>query len=267
MKSKGGLWLLAGLVLAAVLIGVLTAPRRDAGAVDVSPEELRAGREYLARQAEKDPAAVDAGLKQRDAEQRARARAELLEKLCQDEAGIWSRFNNYVLMGEALSTGFSVYGYLSEERVLADNNATINSIPKRLTAAAAKRPEVVFLCYGINDLNSGNWPTPDSYAQDLMEMAALVREKIPGARLVVSSILPVQEKAVNRNAYWARIPEYNAALEAACAKNRIEFADVSRLAAEHSDLWESDGIHLRPGFYRYWACCLIACVEEPAYED
>lgn len=266
-SAKRSYLLLAGILLAAILIAVLTASKPDTVSAKAAPGALEEGLSYLERLAQRDPSEVDSGIQKRENAKREHARTELLEKLCQDEANVWSLFDDCVLMGEALSTGFSIYGYLSEDQVLAGSADTLNSIPKRLNEAVAKHPKVVFLCYGINDLNSGNWPTPDSYARDLVDMVELVREKIPDARVVVSSILPVQGKALNRNAYWAQIPEYNAALETACRKNQIEFADVSQLAADHADLWESDGVHLRSGFYRYWASCLIVPVEVPAYDD
>lgn len=266
-RSKRSYLLLAGVLLAAVLIAVLTASkpsdpfsRAPAGAVEE-------GLAYLDRLAQKDPAAVDAALKSRDDAKRSRARADLLDQLCAEDANVWPLFENYVLMGEALGSGFSVYGFLSEDRVLAGSTYTILNVPGRLEEAAAKHPEVVFLCFGINDLNSGNWPTPESYAQDMVETVSLIRQRIPGAAVVVSSILPVQEKAFRRCRKWAEIPEYNAALEKACRKNGIEFADASAVAADHADLWESDGIHLRSAFYRYWASCLIVPVEVPAYEN
>lgn len=265
--SKRGYLLLAGILLAAILVAVLTASKPDSAAAKAPAGAVEDGLAYLDRLAQKDPAEVDTALKNRDDAKRGRARAELLDQLCQDEANVWSLFDDYVLLGEALGSGFSVYGFLSEDRVLAGSSYTILNVPNRIEEAAAKHPKVVFLCFGINDLNSGNWPTPESYARDMVETVSLIRERIPGATVVVSSILPVQEKALRRCQKWAEIPEYNAALEKACRKNSIEFADASSVAAEHADLWESDGIHLRSAFYRYWASCLIVPVEVPAYEN
>lgn len=267
-SAKRSYLLLAGILLAAIVVAVLTSSKPEAASAKAPAGALEEGLAYLEQQAGKDPAEVDKGIKDRDDANREKARAALLEKLCQDdEATVWSMFNDYVLLGEALATGFSDYGKLSADRVLANSSDTINSIPKRLNEAAALHPSVVFLCFGNNDLYSGNWPTPSSYAKDMVEMVELAREKIPGARVVVSSILPVQGNAVNRSEYWAQIPEYNAALEKACKKNHIEFADVSQLAAEHAELWDGGGVYLRAGFYRYWASCLIVPVEVPAYEN
>lgn len=265
--SKRSYLLLAGILLAAILIAVLTSSKPTAASDRATAAELQAGRSYLEALSRKDPALVDAALKERDEAKRARDRADLLDELCQDEANVWSLFDNYVLMGEALGSGFSVYGFFSEDRVLAGSSYTLRNVATSLDKAAALKPEVVFLCFGLNDLNSGNWPTPDSYARAMVEAVTLVRQRIPGVTVVVSSILPVQEKALRICQKWAEIPAYNEALEKACRKNSIEFANVSRLAAEHQDLWESDGYHLRSGFYRYWACSLIVPVEVPAYES
>ncbi len=265
--SKRGYLLLAGVLLAAVVIALLTSSKPKAASAKAPAGELKAGLSYLEQLAGKDPAAVDSELKARDDAQRERTRAALLEELCQDEANVWTHYDNFVLMGEAMASGFAEYHYLSKDRVLAKSSYSILNVPGLLDEAAALQPEVIFLCFGLNDLNNGNWATPESYAKEMVETVELIRQRIPDAAVVVSSILPVREKALRVCRKWAEIPEYNAALEKACRKNRIEFADASRLAEEHADLWASTGYHLSPAFYRFWASCLIVPVEVPAYEN
>ena len=63
----------------------------------------------------------------------------------------------------------------------------------------------------------------------------------------------------------AQYPEWSEAVGAACAENGIPFADNTELCQTYADLWQPDGIHVRPEFYPYWAANLIlAGLDSPA---
>ena len=58
---------------------------------------------------------------------------------------------------------------------------------------------------------------------------------------------------------------YNDVLVRACAENGIPFADNTEICQTYADLWQPDGIHVRPEFYPYWAANLIlAGLDSPA---
>lgn len=71
--------------------------------------------------------------------------------------------------------------------------------------------------------------------------------------VVVSSILPAQDPAFEKSSKWRNIPEWSEAVGAACAENGIPFADNTEICQTYADLWQPDGIHVRPEFYPYWA--------------
>ena len=91
-----------------------------------------------------------------------------------------------------------------------------------------------------------------------METVKTIREKLPNATIVVSSILPAKDPAFQKSAKWRDIPQWSAALEAACKENGILFANCDYLAVSYPNLWDPDGIHFRKEFYPYWASCLVA---------
>ena len=83
--------------------------------------------------------------------------------------------------------------------------------------------------------------------------------------VVVSSILPAQDPAFEKSSKWRNIPEWSEAVGAACAENGIPFADNTEICQTYADLWQPDGIHVRPEFYPYWAANLIlAELDSPA---
>ena len=59
--------------------------------------------------------------------------------------GVWKAFEerNYVLLGDSRFVGFSAYGFLEEDRVLADNGAVITKILDHLEEFERLAPEEV----------------------------------------------------------------------------------------------------------------------------
>ena len=170
--SKRSYLLLAGILLAAILIAVLTSSKPKAASDRATAAELQAGRSYLEALSRKDPALVDAALKERDEAKRARDRADLLDELCQDEANVWSLFDNYVLMGEALGSGFSVYGFFSEDRVLAGSSYTLRNVATSLDKAAALKPGQVMVLQNLR-FHAEEEKNDPEFAKALASMAEI----------------------------------------------------------------------------------------------
>ena len=106
---------------------------------------------------------VDAQLKAiRQAELDAR-RDEWLHELQTGVISVWSLFDDYALLGDSRTMGFSFYDYMPSERVLADSGATINKVADHLDELKKLSPTSIFLTYGINDVGIGYWPTPERH--------------------------------------------------------------------------------------------------------
>jgi hypothetical protein len=91
----------------------------------------------------------------------------------------------------------------------------------------------------------------------LVEGEKMIREALPNATVVVSSILPARDPAFERSDKWRNIPDWSKVLEAACKENNILFANCDDLAEDYPKLWDPDGIHFRKEFYPYWASRLV----------
>lgn len=241
------------LLTAAYLSSAPDAPKSE----PVSAEELQAGRTYLSVMAEKDPALVDQVLKQRRAEKLDREREELVQKLCSGEADVWSMFQDFVLLGDSRAVGFYYYKFLDKSRVLADGGNTIRNVAEHMQQIKDLNPSSIFLCYGLNDVSIGYWDTPESYAEEMLEVVQGLQQQLPQARIVISSILPARDPAFERASKWREIPAYSAAVEKLCREKGIAFANNDKIAEEHAALWDPDGIHLQRPFYQYWGSNLI----------
>ena len=184
-------------------IFVFPAKRAAASATDA---EVASGVQWLQEQEAHSPDDVEAELKAiRQAELDA-MRDEWRAKLYSGEISVWSLFEDYAMLGDSRTSGFTYYGYLAPERVFADSGATIKKVIDHLEELVALNPSIIFLTYGINDVGIGYWPTPEDYVNEINNTLALLKEHLPNATVYVCSIIPALEPAFKRGPAWREIP-------------------------------------------------------------
>lgn len=121
-------------------------------------------------------------------------------------------------------------------------------MPERLKFLLGKKPKVLVIQGGINDIMS-RIPI-ERIVQSKMEMLAFCEKE--GIVPILAQTLPVAklgpaELQMNREAINAKVVELNTAMAAVAKESRIKLVDISEAASEdgflRSDL-TSDGIHL-----------------------
>lgn len=280
-KKQHGVLALLLAVLALTVVGawlfLTVRPAKASGA------DTAAGIAYLEAQEQKDPADVDVFLREREEqrrleeeerrraeeeqraeEERERIRAERraeyearIEAIESGETDIWGEFHDFVILGDSRAVGFYYYDFLEKSRVLAGGGDTILKIGWHMDEIVALQPKYIFLCYGLNDVSIGIWNTKEEYVADLLDYIADLREQLPDAVIVVSSILPARDPAFELSSKWYEIPEFSAAIAVACEENGVIFVDNTEICETYANYWQPDGIHVRPEFYPYWARNLI----------
>lgn len=178
-----------------------------------------------------------------------------------DEGAVWGSFEDTAILGDSRAVGFSFYELLPEDQVMAESGAVITDVSKNIDQLKRLNPELVFLCYGINDVKSGLWPEPADYAAECAVQMQAVIDALPESGVYLNSILPAGGNAV-WDASYARIEEYNAALKAMAAQKGYGYIDNTVLAEEHQSLYQEDGLHLQTEFYKYWAANMLTGVDE-----
>ena len=250
------------IALVLVVLLVLSMAGALFGGSDKKAEDeiTAAGIAYLAELEQKDPGVVMQVRKDIYQAQIDAQRDLLVRQLATGETDPFSLFKDYVLLGDSRAVGFWYRNFLDKGRVLADGGHTIRNLKGCVDTIVQMNPSQIFLCYGLNDSSIGYWDTADEYVTEYMEIVKEIREKLPDATIVVSSILPAKDPAFQKSRKWYAIPEWSAALEEACEANGVLFANCDRLAVDYSNLWDPDGIHFRKEFYPYWASNLIAAI-------
>ena len=221
--------------------------------------ELETGKAYLDSLDQRSPVEMEYRIDQaRAVYEREQDRKDYLKKRelyrqTLEDDGVWDQFDKYVFLGDSRVVGYNVFGFLPEERVLAEQGDTILAISDRIDALKELDPSYIFISYGINDINLGIWPTADEYANDFSEKIDNLRKELPDAQVYVNSIIPATDEAVENVSLWGKIPEYSDALKKMCAEKGIPFIDNTKLMEEHKELYAGDGVHLLAEFYPYWA--------------
>lgn len=245
--------LIAGVIFFLLIIIAVRLVSGGSTSTEENASAIAQGVAYLQSLESQDPDTVDNVLKQQRLQQLQALRDERLRQLESGEISVWSLFDDYVLLGDSRAVGFSFYGFLPEERVIAESGASISHLEEHIPDIVALNPSNIFLCYGLNDLVSEIWATPEDYAQKMSDLISQIHAQLPDANVFVSSILPAPGSAGQ-----SKIPDYNSALSAMCATvSHCYFVDNSSTAEEYSDLWEPDGIHVQMSFYPHWASNLI----------
>lgn len=239
-----------------VILAIILIVTGGSGAAQEEAAQVQAGVQYLQQLEAQSTEAVETELKEI-------RRQERLEALENGEIDVWQQLEDAVILGDSRAVGFYYFGYMPQTRVLAEAGDTILKVEEHLDELQSLNPSQVFLCYGINDVGIGIWPTAEEYATAMAETIASVYEVLPDTEVYVNGILVARDPAFSRNSAWYDIPEYNDALAAMCEEQGYNFIDNTALCDTYADMWETDGIHVRTTFYPYWAANLV----EATYEE
>lgn len=197
--------------------------------------------------------AVDEVAKQRESVRR----AELKQQFLNGEIDVWSMFTDYVLLGDSRAEGFSAYGFLSYDRVLAEKGETILDIENHLTQIQAASPTTIILAYGMNDIIGNVGGSPEGWTKEYLKQIKSIQTVAPHADIYVNDIVAPQGAAYTEFPALADYDVYNMALKEMCDKNGFFYVDTSETSEENPDLYEADGIHVSGLYYEYWATDIV----------
>lgn len=179
-----------------------------------------------------------------------------------DEGAVWSMFENAAILGDSRAVGFSFYEFLPQEQVMAENGKKVTDIAEYMDQLKQLNPERIFLCFGLNDIKTGLWPEPADYAAEVDRQVQTLMQEFPDSTVYINSILPVAGVGFDADPDYARVGEYNEALQAMAAEKGYHYVDNTILAETHQDLYQEDGVHVGSEFYKYWAANMLTEVEE-----
>lgn len=253
------IYIIAAIVVVLILAIVLAVRLGSDNTPQSAALDTTRGVEYIKALEAKAPENVEHTLKQQREAKIQAMREQRLQELESGEISVWTLFEDYVILGDSRAVGFYYFEFLPEERVLAEAGSTIQNLQEHIPDIEKLNPSNIFLCYGLNDVSIGIWPTPADYVADYRQTVQEILAKLPDATVYISSILPARDPAFDTASEWREIPTYSAAVKEMCnGIDRCYYVDNDSIAEKYADLWEVDGIHVQKAFYDHWAANLIA---------
>lgn len=247
-----------GVIIILVLIVALilsVSTKKDSQSAQASVAQ---GVAYLQSLENKNPEEIGALIRLRRQEELQAMKDDMESGLADGSVSVWSMYDDYLILGDSRTIGFSYYGFLPESNVWAETGATIQNFEACIPDLVAASPEYVYTTYGMNDFCAGIWDGPSDFTADYKSLIQQVQAALPDVKFVVCSVHPASEAAYDRANIWSVIPDYNAAIETMCSElDNCYFVNCDEISQQHMDLWESDGIHFTKDFYPFWAIEMI----------
>ena len=168
------------------------------------------------------------------------------------------RFEESVFLGDSLTEGLGIYGYVKTGNVVAERGLNIENATKRVKKIVKKNPSYVFIMLGINDLNNSAY-SMDDIEDNYCKLIEKLHGKLPETKIYVQSLLPVTAKFEKDNKALSnkRIDKHNKRLKKISESyDYTVYVDVhSRYVNKKGCLpakISSDGYHLTIEAYQKW---------------
>ncbi|MGG4397404.1 GDSL-type esterase/lipase family protein [Paenibacillus thiaminolyticus] len=162
-----------------------------------------------------------------------------------------SVFKDSVFLGDSITEGLSFHDVLDEANVLAGAGKTAEFALMDIDELTKRSPKQIIIQLGSDDIL---WPTDDPKAYSLAHYAALIgliKDRLPEAKITLLSVTPVTAEREKKEPRYKKISDYNQGLKELADKEQVGFVDLSPIVADHSELYDGDGIHFQAEFYPF----------------
>lgn len=154
-----------------------------------------------------------------------------------------------IMIGDSITQGL-IYPRFVNYGIGSDTTyGVLNRIKKYKSLNDAKK---IILMIGINDLKRRS-------DAEILENYLEILDKLPSSKLIVFSVLPVNEEVVSKNPQMnnARIKKINQRIAELCSQKKIKFIDLSEFYLDENGFLDKnyhvgDGIHLNQTGYDIW---------------
>lgn len=183
--------------------------------------------------------------------------------------------NDIAVIGDSIALGYSVYGRLKEDSVLAVGSVGVRNILetdikyqgyqlKIDDIISRKKPKYIFISLGMNDIN---WRTEEQYITDYKNLISVLQTNSPESYIFACAITPVSHQTTfTKN---DKIDTYNEDLRKMVydyKSDKIFYVNAARcLKGDDNYLMNEfssgDGIHLAAAAYDYLLTYMISVLD------
>lgn len=166
-------------------------------------------------------------------------------------ADLKKKFEYSIVIGDSITTGLIDYNMLESQSVAAKRGLGASQLEEEIKTAVAMIPKNLFFSIGLNDLGYYNGKS-DRFIKAYKEKLLELKNNYPDISIYVNGILPVQQSTIDENPVYEKINEYNEKIQKMCDELNITFIDNSILIKDIKDIYQADGIHMKPVYYPMW---------------
>ena len=157
-------------------------------------------------------------------------------------------FEDSVIMGDSRGEGLTEYEILSPSSVVAYKGRTTIKAKDDISSVVDLAPSKIFMTYGMNDLEL--FSDSKEFIKNYESLIKDVKAKLPNSKIYVTSIIPTNKSAINKQPKFKNVYSFNDGIKGMCKNLNVEFIDVGDSMNSDKNLYEPDGIHFKPAFYK-----------------
>ncbi|CEN24090.1 platelet activating factor acetylhydrolase-like protein [[Clostridium] sordellii] len=157
-------------------------------------------------------------------------------------------FEDSVIMGDSRGEGLTEYEILSPSSVVAYKGRTTIKAKDDISSVVDLAPSKIFMTYGMNDLEL--FSDSKEFIKNYEALIKGVKAKLPNSKIYVTSIIPTNKSAINKQPKFKNVYSFNDGIKGMCKNLNVEFIDVGDSMNSDKNLYEPDGIHFKPAFYK-----------------
>jgi lysophospholipase L1-like esterase len=159
-----------------------------------------------------------------------------------------------IFLGDSITDHGEFPEYFPEEKVLNRGIAedTTKGVLNRIDEVTAQNPKEVYIMIGVNDIAAGM--KQETYEKNIEKIVQAFDQK--KTRVILQSLLPVNNDSFNNDLPNSRVDEFNATLKKVASENNVEFVDLHPyFEGSDGQLQKEitiDGLHLMGEGYDIW---------------
>ncbi len=167
------------------------------------------------------------------------------------------KFRDSVILGDSITEGLTVYGYLPDDIVLCSIGASLEGSGALFKKAAKLVPENAFFTFGMNDMIKYRGKVKP-YIDEYSKLVESFHRKSPDTEIYINSISRPDKSAQKAQPSLKNWKKYNEALMKLCEEKGYNFIDNTYILRNDGKLYQPDGIHVTPAYYPIWMNDMIA---------
>ncbi|MBQ3281112.1 MAG: hypothetical protein IJH41_01775 [Eubacterium sp.] len=161
------------------------------------------------------------------------------------------KFRDSVILGDSITEGLTVYGFLPDDIVLCSIGASLDGSGPLFRKAAKLVPENAFFTFGMNDMIKYRGKT-GPFIRQYSKLLAGFQKKSPDTVIYINSISRPSKDAQKNQPSLKNWKKFNKALQELCDEKDYIYLDNTYILEEHKNLYQPDGIHVMPAYYPVW---------------